>query len=89
MLAGYHVTLAPYLARITGSGCRFEPSCSRYCAEVFAHLGLFCGLPVSLRRLLRCRPGGGMGYDPPPCHSFGGARDRTQMAGYNLRNPSV
>lgn len=49
--------------------CRFEPSCSRYAAEAVRVHGPFRGSWLALRRLLRCRPGGGMGYDPVPPRS--------------------
>ena len=46
--------------------CRFEPSCSRYAYEAFDRHGALRGLWLTLRRLSRCRPGGGEGWDPVP-----------------------
>lgn len=46
--------------------CRFTPSCSAYAYEAVERFGVWRGLPVALRRLARCRPFGGKGYDPVP-----------------------
>jgi putative membrane protein insertion efficiency factor len=46
--------------------CRFAPSCSNYAAQAIAAHGAGRGLLLTVRRLLRCRPGGPRGYDPVP-----------------------
>ena len=46
--------------------CRFEPTCSAYGADAVARHGVLRGGLLTLRRLLRCRPGGGCGIDPVP-----------------------
>jgi putative membrane protein insertion efficiency factor len=46
--------------------CRFEPSCSRYAYTAIERHGLIKGTWLAARRLLRCRPFGGSGYDPVP-----------------------
>ena len=48
------------------TGCRFTPSCSSYAVEAVEHLGLWSGGRLALRRLLRCHPWGGSGFDPVP-----------------------
>jgi putative membrane protein insertion efficiency factor len=58
----YQRTLSPLL----GGHCRFEPTCSRYALEALADHGAVRGGWLTLRRLLRCHPLGGRGYDPPP-----------------------
>ena len=70
----YHALMAPLLAAYTGSSCRFEPSCSRYAKTALARHGLWRGGYLALRRLARCHPWGGYGYDPvpqPPAPKFG------------------
>jgi putative membrane protein insertion efficiency factor len=46
--------------------CRFFPSCSGYALEALDRFGARKGLPLVLRRLVRCRPGGPFGFDPVP-----------------------
>lgn len=47
-----------------GVACRYEPSCSRYAYEAIERHGAARGSWLAARRLARCRPGGGEGYDP-------------------------
>jgi uncharacterized protein len=58
----YQRTLAPLLPSI----CRFEPSCSRYCAEAIERHGLLRGGWLGAKRLLRCQPLCKGGHDPVP-----------------------
>ena len=48
------------------SSCRFYPTCSAYAYEAVSRWGVRRGAGMTLRRLLRCRPLGGYGYDPVP-----------------------
>lgn len=48
------------------SPCRYVPSCSTYAREALAHHGAARGSWLTARRLLRCAPWGGHGYDPVP-----------------------
>jgi putative membrane protein insertion efficiency factor len=48
------------------SPCRFEPSCSVYAHEAVVTHGAVRGSVLALRRLSRCRPLGGRGWDPVP-----------------------
>ena len=46
--------------------CRFEPTCSRYAYTAVERYGALRGGWLAVRRLLRCQPWGGGGYDPVP-----------------------
>ena len=46
--------------------CRYTPSCSNYAIEALIKYGFFKGTYISIKRILRCTPWGGMGYDPVP-----------------------
>jgi len=56
----YQYTLSPIL----GKNCRFNPSCSNYTAQSIQRHGAFTGLWLSIKRISRCNPWGGQGYDP-------------------------
>ncbi|MBN2538250.1 membrane protein insertion efficiency factor YidD [candidate division WOR-3 bacterium] len=58
----YRWTLGPLL----GGSCRFQPSCSQYALDALARHGALRGSWLALRRILRCHPWGGHGYDPVP-----------------------
>ena len=64
----YQWTVSPFLRALCGGacGCRFEPSCSQYCLEAVRRHGAARGLALGLRRVARCHPWGGCGYDPVP-----------------------
>ena len=48
------------------SPCRYDPSCSTYALEALERHGAARGTWLTLRRLARCHPWGGMGWDPVP-----------------------
>lgn len=58
----YRTCISPF----TPPSCRFTPTCSQYGLEAFRRHGPIKGLYLTARRILRCRPGGGSGYDPVP-----------------------
>ena len=58
----YQLALSPYLP----SACRYSPTCSKYSEEAIRLHGVVKGSWLGMKRLLRCRPWGGKGYDPVP-----------------------
>jgi putative membrane protein insertion efficiency factor len=58
----YQLALSPWLGR----QCRFLPTCSEYGCDAITHHGAIKGCWLAIRRIGRCRPGGGHGYDPVP-----------------------
>jgi len=46
--------------------CRFTPTCSHYACEVVAKYGVWRGIWLSMKRVLRCNPWNPGGYDPAP-----------------------
>ena len=61
---GYQLLISSW----TPPTCRFVPSCSSYAIEAIETHGAFRGLWLAVRRVGRCHPWGGHGYDPvrPP-----------------------
>ena len=51
---------------LLGPKCRFTPTCSQYAIEALKKHGVFKGLWLTVKRLGRCHPWGGHGYDPVP-----------------------
>ncbi len=65
------VALPVRLYRLLGSpwvgrNCRFQPTCSEYALGALEQHGALRGSMLTVRRIMRCRPGGGDGYDPVP-----------------------
>ena len=64
-ILAYRYLISPMI----GPRCRYLPTCSDYAVEALKVHGPFKGLWLALRRLMRCGPFGGHGYDPvPPAH---------------------
>ena len=55
-----------FLSPILKANCRYLPSCSEYSIIAFKKYGLVKGFYYSLKRMLKCHPFGGSGYDPVP-----------------------
>jgi putative membrane protein insertion efficiency factor len=80
LIRGYQILVSPVLSFLGGpaSGCRFHPTCSAYFLEAVECHGVVRGSWLGLRRLARCHPWGGKGFDPVP----GAGRDVANAAGH-------
>lgn len=58
----YQLCISP----LKPSCCRFTPTCSQYAIEALRKYGPLKGLWLALKRICRCHPWGGSGYDPVP-----------------------
>ena len=58
----YQLAISPYLA----PRCRFLPTCSEYSIEAIKKYGAVKGGYLSIKRICRCHPFGGSGFDPVP-----------------------
>ena len=64
----YQAVLSPVLSILAGphGGCRFSPTCSEYFLQAVQQHGFWRGSWLGGKRLLRCHPWGGSGWDPVP-----------------------
>lgn len=62
LIRGYQLLISPFL----GANCRYQPTCSEYAREAITRHGALKGGALALRRIGRCHPWGGSGYDPVP-----------------------
>lgn len=58
----YQTCISP----LTPAACRYTPTCSQYAKEAIIKHGPLKGSWLALKRILRCNPWGGSGYDPVP-----------------------
>lgn len=58
----YHYCISP----LKPASCRFTPTCSEYALQALRKYGPVKGGYLALKRILRCHPWGGHGYDPVP-----------------------
>ena len=62
LIRGYQRTISPLLP----NSCRYEPTCSHYAYEAIERHGAARGAWLAVKRLARCTPWGGRGWDPVP-----------------------
>jgi len=55
-----------FISPMLGSNCRFRPTCSEYFISAVEKYGVFKGVYLGVRRILRCHPFNPGGYDPLP-----------------------
>lgn len=53
-------------SQVLPPSCRYRPSCSAYAITAITRYGAARGGWMALKRILRCHPWGGQGYDPVP-----------------------
>ena len=58
----YRYAISPLLA----ANCRYSPTCAVYAIDALQKHGAFRGTALAVRRISRCHPWGGSGYDPVP-----------------------
>ncbi|MDO5655604.1 MAG: membrane protein insertion efficiency factor YidD [Flavobacteriaceae bacterium] len=58
----YQLAISPWI----GSNCRYVPTCSFYGIEALREHGVFVGTWLTIKRISRCHPWGGHGFDPVP-----------------------
>ncbi|MDG2375401.1 MAG: membrane protein insertion efficiency factor YidD [Woeseiaceae bacterium] len=58
----YRYAISPLI----GANCRYQPTCSAYAEEALRTQGTFKGGWLALKRIGRCHPWGGSGFDPVP-----------------------
>lgn len=58
----YQTCISPH----TPPSCRFTPTCSQYALEALRKYGPLKGGWLTVKRISRCHPWGGSGYDPVP-----------------------
>lgn len=62
VIKAYQYIISPLLP----NACRYNPTCSQYGVEAFNKYGVFKGFWLTIKRISRCHPWGGSGYDPLP-----------------------
>jgi len=55
-----------YLSPLLGPSCRFHPTCSEYALQAIENFGVIKGGFLAIKRILKCNPWGGNGFDPIP-----------------------
>jgi putative membrane protein insertion efficiency factor len=58
----YQLIISPLIP----NACRFHPTCSQYTIDAIKKYGVIKGIMMGMKRISRCHPFGGSGYDPVP-----------------------
>lgn len=79
----YQLAISPWLP----VSCRYQPTCSDYALDALRQHGVLRGLWLVLRRIGRCHPWGGYGYDPVPPRGCSACAEATEAPQTNHRQP--
>ncbi|PTY00041.1 membrane protein insertion efficiency factor YidD [Verrucomicrobia bacterium LW23] len=82
VVRAYRLVFTPIKAMLgMGQGvCRYTPTCSRYMEEAVCLHGFFRGSWLGVKRICRCAPWGGYGYDPVPLPPRGRAGSKSDAS---------
>ena len=80
----YQYALSPVLP----GTCRFQPTCSSYALEAVTRFGAWKGGRLMLKRIGRCHPWGGLGFDPVPALDCRHRTERIQQETEGAPMPS-
>ncbi len=84
LIGFYRYIISP----VTGSNCRYYPSCSSYAELAIRKYGPFVGSKMAVLRIMRCRPGMEGGFDPVPGSSIEDRPDKNDLAkAHIISNP--
>lgn len=75
-IRAYRLIFSPWV----GFNCRYQPTCSAYALEALEKHGPIKGTYLTARRLGRCHPLGGDGFDPVPPHKKDSQPERVSSA---------
>jgi uncharacterized protein len=83
LVVGYKSLLSPVLPM----SCRYQPTCSTYALEALRRFGALQGGWLAIRRICRCHPWGGAGFDPVPENGLAGAPGQRHRRHQDGRHP--
>jgi len=64
ILSFYKKYISPIMTKSFGNACRFTPTCSEYTIEALEKYGFSKGILMGIKRIAKCHPLGGYGFDP-------------------------
>jgi putative membrane protein insertion efficiency factor len=79
-LSALILTYRGLVSPILPGSCRFQPTCSAYALDAVRRFGAVRGGAIAARRLGRCHPWGGFGYDPVPDNAGEDGRRRGRLS---------
>ncbi|WP_417450111.1 membrane protein insertion efficiency factor YidD [Kordiimonas sp.] len=88
VLLGFIKVYQLFISPLLGPNCRFQPTCSAYALEAIRLHGAIRGGGLAIRRILKCHPWGGFGYDPVPQSPRGKAAHGSPSCACSTTNKS-